>query len=183
MNRLLTLIFLPCLAACASTSNTPVADDWDSGANRSPESATLHSMARIYVAQGQDSQAEAALREILAEDPDFVPAYEELARLYVRRNLLDGAVAALQLGLQQHGNDPILLNDMGMCRLLQKDHASAAAYFTRAAALTPDDARPRANLALALALQGRDEEALALWQQIVPPDEAAKNLDIARAGR
>ena len=183
MNRFYALALLASLAACTSTPTGNTADDWADGSDRHPEPATLHSMARIYVAQGQDDQAEAALREILDQDPDFVPAYEELARLYVRRNLLDGAVAALQIGVDRHANDAVLLNDLGICKLLQKDHAGAAVCFTRAAALSPDDSRPRANLALVLALQGRDDEALALWQQVVPPDEAAKNLEVARQAR
>ena len=121
--------------------------------------------------------------EVLNQDPDFVRAYEELAHLYVRRDLVDGAVAALEVGLQHQADDPVLLNDLGVCKLLQKDPAAAAQAFIRAAALEPDNARPRANLALALALQGRDDEALALWQQVIRPSEAAQNLELVKQAR
>src|SRR5262245_46407002 len=102
MKRFIMLAVLPLLAACVSAPQAET--DWEAGADRHPEPATLHSMARIYVAQGQDDQAEAALREIIMQDPDFVPAYEELARLYIRRELLDGAATALQMGLDRHPN-------------------------------------------------------------------------------
>jgi len=180
--RTLALVLLPLLAACASPTEDPQSE-WDAAAGRKPEPATLFSMARIYVAQGRDDQAEAALREVVNQDPDFVRAYEELAHLYVRRDLVDGAVAALEVGLQRQANDPVLLNDLGVCKLLQKDPAAAAEAFIRAAALEPDNARPRANLALALALQGRDDEALALWQQVIRPSEAAQNLELVKQAR
>jgi len=180
--RTLALVLLPLLAACASPAEDPQAE-WDAAAGRKPEPATLFSMARIYVAQGRDDQAEAALREVVNQAPDFVRAYEELAHLYVRRDLVDGAVAALEVGLQHQADDPVLLNDLGVCKLLQKDPAAAAQAFIRAAALEPDNARPRANLALALALQGRDVEALALWQQVIRPSEAAQNLELVKKAR
>ena len=180
--RTLALVLLPLLAACASAPSDPQAD-WDAAAGRKPEPDTLFSMARIYVAQGRDDQAEAALREVVNQAPDFVRAYEELAHLYVRRDLVDGAVAALEVGLQHQADDPVLLNDLGVCKLLQKDPAAAVEAFIRAAALEPDNARPRANLALALALQGRDDEALALWQQVIRPSEAAQNLELVKQAR
>jgi len=180
--HIFALVLLPALAACASPPEDPQAE-WDSAAGRQPEPATLFSMARIYVAQGRDDQAEAALREVVNQDPDFVRAYEELAHLYVRRDLVDGAVAALEVGLQRQADDPVLLNDLGVCKLLQKDPAAAAQSFIRAAALEPDNARPRANLALALALQGRDDEALALWKQVIRPSEAAQNLALVQKAR
>ena len=178
----LALVLLPLLAACASPPADPQSE-WDAAEGRQPEPATIFSMARIYVAQGRDDQAEAALREVLNKDPEFVQAYEELAHLYVRRDLVDGAVAALEIGLQHQADDPVLLNDLGVCKLLQKDPAAAAQSFIRAAALEPDNARPRANLALALALLGRDEEALALWQQVIRPSEAKQNLELVKQGR
>jgi Flp pilus assembly protein TadD len=176
------LVLLTLLAGCASPPLDPQAE-WDAGAGRCPVADTLFSMARIYIAQGQDDQAEAALREVVDKDPDFVRAYEELAHLYVRRDLVDGAVAALQVGLLRQADDPVLLNDLGVCKLLQKDPAAAAEAFIRAAALQPDNARPRANLALALALQGRDDEALALWKQVIRPDEARQNLELVKKAR
>jgi len=184
--RLAFTLTLPLLAACMSTPTEPgdAPDEaWSDGADRAPDAQTLHSMARLYAAQGRDADAEIALRSLVSNTPDFTPAYEELARLYVRRDQLDGAIVALTVGLEHAPNDAVLHNDLGVCHLLAKDPVSAAAAFIRAAALAPDDARPRGNLALSLALQGRLDEALALWQQILPPAEARKNLDLAVKGK
>jgi Flp pilus assembly protein TadD len=178
-----TLLFaIPLLAACATTAtstNGSQDEAWAEGADREPDAQTLHSMARLYTSQGRDADAEVALRNLVTKQPDFTPAYEELARLYVRRDQLDGAIVALQVGLEQAPDDPVLLNDLGVCHLLHRDPVAAAEIFTHAAAAAPDDARPRGNLALSLALQGRTDEALALWQQILPPADARKNVELA----
>ncbi len=182
--RALLPLLVACLAGCVSTSTGGSDEsDWTAAGDREPDPASLHAMARLYVAQGRDEQAEASLRQLVQREPGFLPAYEELARLYVRRDLLDGAIAALELGLERSANDPVLLNDLGLCHLLQHDLQRATAAFTRAAAVSANDTRPRANLALTLALLGRDEEALALWQQLLPPDEAAANLALVAAAR
>jgi len=178
--RITCLLGFALLAACATTDKSTLPDEeWAQGADREPDALTLYSMARLYASQGRDADAEIALRNLLTTEPDFTPAYEELARLYVRRDQLDGAIVALQVGLERSPDDHVLLNDLGVCHLLARDPQSAARVFTRAAAMAPDDARPRGNLALSLALQGRKDEALALWYQIVPPAEARKNLDLA----
>jgi len=181
-SRRLAALLLPLLLGCSAPSYGS-ADDWADAGGRAPESAALHSMARLYAAQGRDADAEATLRALLAREPAFLPGWEELARLYVRRELLDGAVAALELGLQEAPDDPVLLNDVGLCRLLQRDLPAAERAFVHASASAPDDARPRSNLALVLALQGRDEEALAVWQQVLPLAQARANLDLVTAAR
>jgi tetratricopeptide (TPR) repeat protein len=50
--------------------------------------------------------------------------------------------------------------------------------FMRAAEAAPENARYRANMATALGLLGRYEEALALFEQVVPPADAHRNLAV-----
>jgi Flp pilus assembly protein TadD len=179
-----TLLLAATLPLAACTTAAPTGDSaWEADPERAADATTLHSTARLYAAQNRQAEAESLLRRLLSSQPDFLPAYEELARLYVRQDLLDGAARALELGLERCSTDPVLLNDLGLVRLMERDLDAAAQAFTRAAAAAPDDARPRANLALALALAGRDSEALALWEQVLPPDEARANLDLVIAQR
>lgn len=180
--RAALLAALAALAAC-TTTGAPGPSAWEADPRREADATTLHSTARLYLAQGRHVEAEALLRRLVDSQPGFLPGYEELAHLYLRRDLPDGAARALELGLERHPGDPVLLNDLGLVRLVSRDLAGAMACFTAAAAAVPDDSRPRANLALALALAGRDEEALALWSQVLPDDEARANLQVVVAGR
>lgn len=181
--RLLPLLLAAALlpVACVSTPAGP--EELAEAGEREPGPAAMHATARLYAAQGRQGEAEWLLRRVLAESPAFAPAWEELARLYVTRDLVDSAVVTLELGLQAVPGDPVLLNDLGMCHLLRRDLEPALQAFVAAAAAAAPDARPRANLAVTLALLGRDEEALAVWEQVLPPAEAQRNLELVAAAR
>ncbi|MFM9097831.1 MAG: hypothetical protein ACKOQW_06005, partial [Phycisphaerales bacterium] len=91
--------------------------------------------------------------------------------------------AWLSRGLERMPGQPLLLNDRGVCHLLAANLDQAARDFDAAYAADPRDADFVSNVALARALQGRDEEALQLWNLVVSPEEAASNLRIASAAR
>ena len=50
--------------------------------------------------------------------------------------------------------------------------------FTKAAGIMPENAKYRANMAVVLGLMGRDEEALSLFNQVLPADLANQNLAV-----
>jgi Flp pilus assembly protein TadD len=56
-------------------------------------------------------------------------------------------------------NEPSLLNNLGLSHLLTRDLAKAETYLRQAASQPGADVRVRANLALALRLQGKNAEA------------------------
>jgi Flp pilus assembly protein TadD len=150
----------------------------DASAPRPPKANTLYSMARIMVSRSRDADAETILAKLIAEHPDFLPAYADLAELYLRHDHPDSAVLVLESGLQVAPKDAVLWNDLGMCRLQQKRYEDAVDGFTKAAAGVPHDARSRANLAVALGMLGRLEESLAVYLQVVSPAEAHHNLGV-----
>jgi len=150
----------------------------DASAPRPPKANTLYSMARIMVSRSRDADAETILAKLIAEHPDFLPAYADLAELYLRHDHPDSAVLVLESGLQVAPKDAVLWNDVGMCRLQQKRYEDAVDGFTKAAAGVPHDARSRANLAVALGMLGRLEESLAVYLQVVSPAEAHHNLGV-----
>ena len=160
------------------TSRDEMDAAFQDGANRPPTARTLYSLARILAAQGRDQECTAVLRRIIREHPEFLPAYGDLAELEIRNDRISRAVQVLLLGLRQRPTDPVLLNNLGMCYFFQHDYSKALLMFTRAAAGAPEDARYRANMAMALGMMGRYEESLSLYRQVVPEEEARRNVAI-----
>ena len=151
---------------------------FQSGMNKPPTPQTLHSMAKIMGAQGQEALYEVTLRRIIGEYPDYLPAYVDLAELEIRQSRINEAIQTLTAGLRMAPEEHILLNDLGMCWLLQENYEEALDLFRQAAALQPDEARYRANMAAALGLSGHYEECLSLYEQVVSPANAHYNLAV-----
>ena len=152
------------------------------GAGRTPTAATSYSFAKILIAQGRDRDALYVLSHIIREHPKFLPAYNEMAGVYVRADRLDDAVAAIQTGLEHAPNDGVLHNNLGMCYLLKEQPDQALAAFTRATELVPNSATFRANRASALALTAHDAEAETEYRRVVGSLQARQNvLTLSRA--
>lgn len=149
--------------------------EFAAGAGRSATAETLVSLAKILAAQGKDDACAEVLGQVTREYPRCLGAYCELAEVNMRHHRADDAVAALDAGLKISPGNPVLLNDLGMCRLLQQQYEPASQLFTQAAA-AGGDARSRANLAVALGMLGRYDEALSVYAQIVPAGQAHYNL-------
>jgi len=179
--------FLLALAALAGACASPAprhSDPFERATPELPPSAqTLHAMARLLAAQGRDQECEWALDRLISEHPDFTHAYNDLAELHLRHGRTAEAAASLEAGLARAPLDPVLLNNLGMCELHRGAHERALERFTQAVAASPGDARCRANLALALGLLGRLEEARALYLQVIPPADAHHNLAIVCEAR
>lgn len=152
----------------------PVEDPFDP--DRPPTAKTLYLMADIMSAQGKDGEAEQLYRRIRATYPEFQPVYNAYAGLLMRQRRIPEATKMLEVGLELNPRDPVLHNNMGMCFLIRKDYSRALHYFTKAAAIVPENTRYRSNMATTLALAGRREEALALYRQILPEEEALENI-------
>jgi Flp pilus assembly protein TadD len=67
-----------------------------------------------------------------------------------------------------------------MCWLIRKRYQRALDSFSKAAALVPENTRYRSNMATALALMGRYDEALSLYRQILPEQQARENVRILK---
>jgi len=145
-----------------------------------PSAKTLYSMAEILAAQGKDRECEFVLRRCVQEHPRFTPASNSLAELQMRQGRLHEAVDTLSAALQIRPWDPVLQNNLGMCLLLRKEYVRALEHFTSAAGLVPENEKYRGNMATTLGLLGRQEESLALLQQILPGDKAASNAEVLR---
>ena len=177
-------LLLVLLASCsddASTANSKLnlsneADRIDP--DRPPTPQTLYIMADMLMSQKQEQRAEGLFQRILKEYPDFMPAYNSYSELLMRQRRLPEAIKVLEDGLKKNENDPVLLNNLGMCWLIRAQYDKALGYFTRAAGQIPENTRYRANMAASLALMGRKDEAIALYRQILPEEEAMENIRI-----
>jgi serine/threonine-protein kinase len=96
----------------------------------------------------------------------------------MRQRRISEAMKVLESGLQVNPNDSVLINNMGMCWLIRKDYEKALQFFTTAAGLVPENTRYRSNMATALALMGRRNEALSLYKQVLTEEEAEENIQI-----
>src|SRR5687768_1296695 len=84
------------------------------GAGRAPTAATSYSFAKILIAQGRDRDALYVLSHIVREHPKYLPAYNEMAGVYMRADRLDDAITALSTGLEHSPTDGVLHNNLGM---------------------------------------------------------------------
>ena len=146
--------------------------------DEAPSVRTLHSAARMCASRGQDSQAELAYAQLIERHPHYMPGYAELSELYLRNEMAETAIAVLNQGLEAQPDDAVLRNNLGMCHLFEREYEAAVEQFTQAAALAPEDARSRANLAVSLAMLGRMDEAYANYQLIVPEADARANMHL-----
>jgi len=152
--------------------------EFEAGANRPPTANTLYALAKILAVQGRDPQCEVVLGRIIRNYPRFLPAYCDKAEIMVRHRRIDEAILTLCAGLAIAPGDPVLLNNLGMCRMLQGEYDDALHFFTKAASTVPYDGRYRGNMATALGMLGRHEESLALYEQVVPAESARRNVRI-----
>ncbi len=157
--------------------------DFDRGGDRMPSINTLRSMADILAIQGMDSECVAVLEQLIADYPDYAPAYNDLAELFMRNGMEESAIDVLNAGLKVAPEEAVLRNNLGMCYTLQGQYALAFENFLQAASKNPSNTRARANMAMALAMLGRDDEALALFMQVLPSDEARANMRILTEAR
>ena len=170
------------LTGCQATQESD--KDWFEGGPMKPATAeTLQLTVRVLAAKGQTAQAGFLLNRMLVDHPDHLGTYTEGAEVLLIEGRVDDAIAWLTRGIERMPSQPLLLNDRGVCHLLAADLESAARDFDAAHAADPRDADFVSNVALARALQGRDDEALRLWNCVVSPQDAASNLRIATAAR
>jgi len=148
-----------------------------------PTAKTLYATAQILAKQGRDSDCALVLRRTIQEYPDFLPAYNSLAQLQMRQNRTKEAIDTISMALCRRPEDPVLLNNLGVCWLVLRDYDKALEIFTKAHQVWPQNAKYLANMAVALGLLGRYDESRSLYQQVLSKDQVDHNLDVLRQAR
>ena len=181
--RTLALAALALTLGCGRADQPKGLNPFDLGADRPPTAMTLYAMAQAMIEAGDDERGEGLLTAVIHEEPSYLRAYLALAEIQKRQGRIREAIATLRRGLEAAPGDPVLLNALGVCMLLREDFNRAAELFAEAAEAWPGDARFQANLALALGMLGRDEEARQTYGRLMPSEEVEHNMQVIRRAR
>ncbi|MFL6228389.1 MAG: tetratricopeptide repeat protein [Pyrinomonadaceae bacterium] len=146
--------------------------------------APLHFLkAQIYGAQGGVAErqgnedlkkqlaqsAESELRKALEIDPNFVPAFNALAALYIRTNHGEDALKSLNEWAAKRPDDPSPYVLIGMVEDARNQYDDANKAYSKALTIKPDDTFSANNLAWNYAEHGKGnlDEAMRLAQGVV----------------
>jgi tetratricopeptide (TPR) repeat protein len=116
--------------------------------DKNPKAPLLHALkAKIYGAQGDLKQAEAALRKAIELDPNFEAAHSMLARLYVRLRQPQKALEVFQAAADRNPKDVGALLQLGVLHHSLSNYTAARDTYEKVLALRPNSALALNNLA------------------------------------
>src|SRR5262249_29600815 len=146
---------------------------------RQDDAIARHDRGQALAGQGQHEQAEAAFREALRLEPDFLEAHRALGEiLCYQKHDFDGAVAAFREAPRLQPDDPANRSNLGNVLVRKGDLAAAVDEYREALRLLPflrDALSGAAGRAAAVA-----EARQAVRQK---PDDADAHYRLARASR
>jgi tetratricopeptide (TPR) repeat protein len=122
-----------------------------------------------------------AYRRVVALDPGYAAAWNNLGLLLHRMGQYDAARRAYVEALAQDKNCAEAAYNLGSLDEDSGDAEQAIQHYRQALALSPDYADAHFNLAAALARAGRNAEALRHWQRYLDLDAGSPWARIARA--
>jgi tetratricopeptide (TPR) repeat protein len=119
-----------------------------------------------HLSQGQMTEADAILKDIIENDPSQVYALHGRAQVSIARGNLPAAERSVQSVLQSHATMPEAHNVAGVVLLLQQKNDQARREFSRAIELRPGYITPRLYLAAMARGTGNFEQARKEYQAI-----------------
>jgi tetratricopeptide (TPR) repeat protein len=127
-------------------------------------------------------RARKAYQQALDIEPNCLPAFRSLGKLYVTLGDRERALATYQKALQKHPKEATLWFDLGMCHARYKDWDRANEALRRAAEFDPENRQYHNVLGHCLARAGRYDEALAAYRKAAGEahGEAQAHYNLAR---
>lgn len=119
----------------------------------------------FYLERRDPAKAEGEYRAALALQPDFVPAYANLADLYRATDRESDAVAMLEIGLQQAPGNADLAHALGLAYVRQSNVAKALPLLAHAADADPGNPRYAYVYGVALHDNGQAKKGLVVLDQ------------------
>jgi len=135
-------------------------------------------VAQISAAHPQEALRPLAL--VAQADQENWRARSALGAALDQLGRFDEARRAYQEALAIKPDDPAILTNLGVSHLMSGDAEGAEAILRQASALPQAPPEARANLAIALALSGRFQEAEQLQRVDLPPAQAQANVAYLR---
>ncbi len=139
----------------------------------------LEQLGMIRLAGGQLAGAENYLTLAVAVDPLRWMAWNGLGVVADLRTNFDQARNHFERALEIVPGHPKVLANLGWSRLLAQDLIEAESLLRSALELAPESRTTQSNLAFCIALQGRYEEAMTLYQNWYDRPVAANNVGYA----
>ncbi len=140
-------------------------------------------LARLSERRGQPTQAEQLYRAVMERDPQNPIPYQRLGVMRAKEGRFKEADALLAEALRRAPSDTNVLCDVGYSFYLQHRLEESEQVLRRAVEIKPQDERVCNNLAVVLGDQGRDAEALVLFQRVNTEGKAFANLGFVFAQR
>ncbi|HTO45907.1 MAG TPA: tetratricopeptide repeat protein, partial [Burkholderiales bacterium] len=127
----------------------------------------------LYARQGHYEQAEQEYRAAMRIEPQFVPAYVNLADMYRSRSREADTEKVLREGLRQVPGNAELHHALGLALARQKRLPEALVELRRAAVLAPDSARFAYVYGVGLHSSGQAKQGITALEQALKrhPDD------------
>nr|WP_294500972.1 tetratricopeptide repeat protein [uncultured Rhodopila sp.] len=99
-----------------------------------------------------------------------------IGRLYVRQDNGAAAIPVYQEVIAHNADNLEALNGLGIAEVMQRSYPDAEATFHSAVAVAPTDAASRNNLALALTLEHKSDEAIGILEALWKEDNTSRRV-------
>ncbi len=136
---------------------------------------------RSHIARGHAFYGVAALEKARDANPRDWRSWSLLGTAYEQVRRSQDAQAAWAQALVISPDNPNVLTNMAISAMTRGDTAAAEPLLRRAAAQPGASLKVRLNLAMALGLNGKMDEAEQMMRRDLPPDAADRNLAWLRA--
>ncbi len=124
-------------------------------------------------------RARMAYQQALSIDPNYVPAYQSLGRLYSDMEDYEHALATYHKALQIQPRCGAVWFELGMCQARKKEWTTALESLNRAIECEPENRQYLNTLGFALARTGRYQDSLNVFMRS-SGNEAMANYQLAR---
>jgi tetratricopeptide (TPR) repeat protein len=144
---------------------------------------TRHNLAVVYSDMGEWSKAEAEWWRVVADEPEFHPAWSGLAEALMRRGDLVGAADAWRRILAIKPIDACAHHNLGTACLTLRDWNSAISAFKEAVRIRPTNPVSWLQLGYALKEAGQIPEAVDAWKETIrlQPDNSDARRELQQA--